>query len=73
MYIVLKSKAVIVDTTPYFRKSINKILCPLAAAVSETITLAAAPTIVTFPPRQAPNDRHHHIGAANSAPFDSAI
>ena len=33
------------------------------AADSETITFAAAPIIVRFPPRQAPNDKLHHKGS----------
>jgi len=49
-------------TTPYFKNLINGIGYPLCAEVSETITLAAAPIIVILPPRQAPNDKHHHKG-----------
>ena len=51
-----------VTNTPYFKKYINLIGCPVEAAVSETITFAAAPIIVIFPPKQAPKDKHHHSG-----------
>ena len=42
---------------------------PAAVEVSETITFAAAPIIVIFPPRHAPKDRHHHSGWVYSAPI----
>lgn len=58
----LISNEVIITTTPYLRNPINDIGCPLAAAFSETITFAAAPIIVMFPPKQAPKDKHHQRG-----------
>ena len=56
----LKTKDIKVTNAPYFINRKNKILCPLEAAVSLTITLAAAPIIVKLPPKHAPNDNAHH-------------
>ena len=53
---------------PYFKKRINEIWYPFAAALSLTRTFAAAPMIVKFPPRHAPSDKHHHNGVAKVAP-----
>ena len=62
MYAELNAKDTIVINIPYFRYFINEIGFPCAAAVSETITFAAAPMIVMLPPRHAPRERHHQRG-----------
>ena len=51
-----------VTREPYFINLMNEIGCPFDVDVSLTITLAAAPIIVKFPPRHAPNDNAHHKG-----------
>ena len=50
-YIELNNKDMKVTRIPYLRYFKNSILYPLAAAASVTITFAAAPIIVIFPPR----------------------
>lgn len=62
MYTVDAVNEINTVTKPYNKNCINEIGCFLAAADSETITLAAAPIIVKFPPKQAPKDKHHHRG-----------
>ena len=62
MYTELIIRDTKVIPAPYFKKYINFIGLLFAAAVSDTITFAAAPIIVILPPRQAPSDRHHHKG-----------
>ena len=62
MYTVAADNEINTVTKPYSKNCINVIGCFLAAADSETITFAAAPMIVKLPPKQAPNDKHHHRG-----------
>ena len=45
---------------PYFMNFKNSMGCPFDAAVSLTMTFAAAPIIVRFPPKHAPKDNAHH-------------
>ena len=65
----LNANEINVTITPYLRYFKNSILYPLTAAASVTITFAAAPIIVMLPPRQAPNDKHHHSGLVYAAPI----
>ena len=44
----------------YFKNDRNDILILFFAAKLTTTTLADAPIIVAFPPRQAPKDKLHH-------------
>lgn len=48
---------------PTFIKSKKLILNPFFFNIPKTITLADAPTIVPFPPRQAPSDKDHQRGS----------
>ena len=58
---------------PYFRNCMKVILYPCFAAFPDTMTFAAAPIIVMFPPRHAPSERLHHSGYAYSGPIAFSI
>ncbi len=62
MYMVEIPSDITVVIIPYFRNFIKGIGRPAFAAFSETITFAAAPIMVMFPPRQAPRDKLHQRG-----------
>ena len=64
-----KLKQIITDkiTHPNPKNGNNKKII-VFTAFSDTITLAAAPIIVKFPPKHAPSDKHHHSGNVYSAP-----
>jgi hypothetical protein len=58
---------------PILRKSMNFIGLPYRPAIPATITLAAAPTKVPFPPRQAPKARVHHNGSMGMVDMVSMV
>jgi len=49
---------------PWDKKVLNVIWCPLISAIPATVTFAAVPRKVIFPPKQAPIARAHHRGVS---------